>query len=482
MKDYMALQLYNTLVRKKQAFESLHGGKVGLYACGPTVYHFAHIGNMRAYLAWDVLVRVLARRKMKVTHVMNVTDVGHLQNDSDTAEDKLEKAAREEHKTPQQIAEFYTQAFLSDLKKLHIQPPTTLPKASEHIPEMIKLIQKLEKKGYTYTTPHGIYFDVQKFPRYGKISGQNLDQLKAVRESVERDAHKRHPADFRLWQLNQPHHIQQWDSPWGKGYPGWHIECSAMSMKYLGETFDIHTGGMDHVPIHHPNEIAQSEAATGKLFVRFWLHNAFIQIDKNKMSKSLRNIHTLADLEKKGYSALDYRYLVLTTHYRSELNFTWESIEVAKRTREKWNEFIQRLQKWPTVKTAHDEEVEALIDATAQRVEEHLDDDLNTPLVLADLSDFQRQINIIMAGNLLSKKGASSVLRFLQDINKVLDVFDFTQEEKAVPAHVLQLAHARESARKAKDWKEADRLRHAIEQEGFLVSDTKDGFELAEKK
>ncbi|MBM3281935.1 MAG: cysteine--tRNA ligase, partial [Candidatus Diapherotrites archaeon] len=343
----MPLFLYNTLARQKQEFSTLNNTpKVGLYACGPTVYSYAHIGNFRAYVAWDVLRRVLERNKFKPTHVMNITDVGHLQNDSDTAEDKLEKAAREEKKTPFEIAEFYTKIFLQDASKLHILPPTILCKATDHIPEMIKLIQKLEKKGYTYTTPHGIYFDVQKFPGYGKISGQNLEQLKQVRESVERDPFKHHPADFRLWQLAQPSHAMQWDSPWGRGYPGWHIECSAMSMKYLGETFDIHVGGNDHIPIHHPNEIAQSEGATGKPFVRFWLHNSFMKVDGSKMSKSLGNVYTVSDLEKRGFSPVDYRYLLLTAHYRSELNFTFDSLSAAQRARNSWNEFIRRLQKY----------------------------------------------------------------------------------------------------------------------------------------
>lgn len=475
----MPLFFYNTLTRQKQEFASLSGGpKIGLYVCGPTVYSYAHIGNFRAYLAWDVLRRVLERNKFKPLHVMNITDVGHLQNDSDTAEDKMEKAAREEKKSPFEIAEFYTKIFLSDSKKLHILPPTILCKATDHIPEMIKLIQKLEKKGLTYSTPHGIYFDVQKFPGYGKISGQNLEQLKAVRESVERDPFKHHPADFRLWQLAQPTHAMQWDSPWGKGYPGWHIECSAMSMKYLGESFDIHCGGMDHIPIHHPNEIAQSEGATGKPFVRFWLHNSFIKVDANKMAKSLRNIYTISDLEKEGFSALDYRFLVLTAHYRSELNFTFDSLRAAQRTRNSWNDFIRRVQKLDEKEAQPNGEIKEFLKLILAKIDEAFNDDLNTPTALAVLSEFQRRVNGWMDAHQLSKSDSRQVLDLLKNANQILDVFDFEMKEYTIPAHVLRLASEREQARKSKDWKKSDELRFTIEKEGYMITDSKDGFEI----
>lgn len=476
----MPLFFYNTLTRQKQEFTSLSGGsKVGVYVCGPTVYSYAHIGNFRAYIAWDVLRRVLERNKFNVVHVMNITDVGHLQNDSDTAEDKMEKAAREEKKTPQEIAQFYTHVFLQDSKKLNILPPAILCKATDHIQEMIKLIQKLEKKGLTYATPHGIYFDVQKFPSYGKISGQNLEQLRAVRESVERDPFKKHPADFRLWQLAQPTHAMQWDSPWGKGYPGWHIECSAMSMKYLGETFDIHCGGMDHISIHHPNEIAQSEGATGKPFVRFWLHNSFIKVDSNKMAKSLRNIYTISDLEKEGFSALDYRFLVLTAHYRSELNFTFDSLRVAQRTRATWNDFIRRVQKYDGKNV--NVEMKEYLKLTQAKVDEAFNDDLNTPIALAVLSEFQRKINSWMDSNEMSKSDARQVIELLKKTNQVLDVFDFEMKEYTIPAHVLKLAHEREAARKSMDWKKSDEIRSTIEKEGYLITDSKEGFEIKPK-
>lgn len=447
-----------------------------MYVCGPTVYHFAHIGNMRAYVTWDILRRVLERNQFKVSHVMNITDVGHLQADADDTEDKMEKAAKEEHKTPQQIARFYTDAFMADMHALNNKDPTTICKATGHIEEMIKLIQKLEKNGYTYITENGVYFHVQKFAKYGKFSQMSIDQLKGARDDVVRDPEKKHPADFRLWQLNQPHHVQQWDSPWGKGYPGWHIECSAMSMKYLGNTFDIHTGGIDHIFPHHQNEIAQSEGATGKTYADYWLHNAFMLVNGNKMSKSLRNIYTITDLKKKGFDPLSYRYLLLTTHYRSEINFTWESIEVAQKTRKNWNAFIKRLQKY-TGKTPNPGIKELILDAE-EKVNAQFNDDLNTSLALATLSDFSRKINEWLGNETMSKADARKVLAFIEDINNVLGVFDFDQDDGVVPAHVIKFAKDREAARKAKDWKKSDELRDQIAMEGFAITDTKNGFEL----
>ncbi|QQR92288.1 MAG: cysteine--tRNA ligase [Candidatus Iainarchaeum archaeon] len=472
----MVIQFYNTLSRSKELFHKEPGQKVGMYCCGPTVYYFAHIGNLRPYVAWDVLRRLLEQRKFKVTHVMNITDVGHLVSDDDSGEDKIEKTAREQQKSPEEIADFYTDAFLYDLEKMRVQLPHHLVKARKHIPEMIALIQKLEKKGYTYTTPSGVYFDTQKFPQYGKMANLNMDELKAVRQDVERDDAKKHPADFRLWQLNQPHHLQQWDSPWGRGYPGWHIECSAMSMKYLGEHFDIHTGGNDHINIHHPNEIAQSEAATGKKFADYWLHSAFMRIDNQKMSKSLKNVYLIRDIENHQLKPLAYRFLLLTTHYRSELNFTWESIRAAQTTLDKWNEFIQRLQKYAGAHSNN--EINALIAQAKEKVEASFDDDINTAEALGELSQFQRRVNGLMDQQKLSKADTRKILEFLQDVDEVLGVFDFAQQETIIPANVLQLAQQREAARKSKDWAQSDALRAQIEKEGFAVLDTKEGFEL----
>lgn len=475
----MSLRLYNTMIRKKQDFSPAKS-KIGLYACGPTVYHYAHIGNFRAYVTWDILHRILVRRKYMLLHVMNITDVGHLQADADDTEDKMEKAAREEKKSPMQIADFYTRVFLEDLDKLNVIRPGIICRATDHIPEMIRLIQRLEKKGFTYLTANGVYFDVQKFRGYGKFAGISLDQLKGVREDVARDPEKRHSADFRLWQLNQPSHAMQWDSPWGSGYPGWHIECSAMAMKYLGESFDIHAGGMDNLFPHHQNEIAQSEGATGKTFASVWMHVTFMLVNGQKMSKSLHNTYSIADLEKRGFSGLDFRYLLLTTHYKSEMNFTWDSLEVAQKTRKSWNGFIQRLQKYTGTKSSDEAArfMDELKKEIIPRIEGFFDDDLNTSMVLAQLFEVQKSVNSLMESKGLSKSDVRKIIELLKDTDEVLGVFDFEQKTHSIPAHVLKLAKERDDARKAKDWKKADALRSELTKEGYTVVDTSDGFEI----
>ena len=325
------MKLYNTLFKKKEEFKPL-GKEVGLYCCGPTVYHFAHIGNLRSYIFEDVLKRTLLFNEFKVNHVMNITDVGHLTSDSDTGEDKMLKGAKREKKTVYEVAEFYTQAFKEDLRKLNFILPNHFPKATEHIKEQIKLIQKLEKKGFTYIAGGNVYFDTSKLDDYGKLA--RLDLNAETKSRVEKDANKKNSHDFVLWFTKSKFKDQEmkWESPWGEGYPGWHIECSAMSTKYLGEQFDIHCGGIDHIPVHHTNEIAQSESATGKKpWVKYWLHNEFLVLSKGeKMAKSGENFITLTVLEEKGYSALDYRYFCLGTHYRNPLMFSFEAMDSAK--------------------------------------------------------------------------------------------------------------------------------------------------------
>ncbi|MBP5193636.1 MAG: cysteine--tRNA ligase, partial [Clostridia bacterium] len=291
------MKLYNTLTRQKEEFSTLDGtNKVRMYSCGPTVYNYAHIGNLRTYIFMDLLRRCLKYEGYKIKGVMNITDVGHLLSDGDDGEDKMQKAAREQNKDPYEIAAYYTSVFFEDLKKLNIERPELTPKATDHIADMQKYVEGLVEKGVAYETDDGVYFDIEKFPSYGKLSGIKLeDQLSGAR--VEVNGEKRHPADFALWKKAPKEHIMQWDSPWGKSYPGWHIECSAMSKKYLGEVFDIHTGGVDHIPIHHENEIAQSESLTGKNPARFWMHGEFMLVDGGKMSKSLGNTYTIAQLE-----------------------------------------------------------------------------------------------------------------------------------------------------------------------------------------
>ncbi len=317
------LKLYNTLTREKEEFHPIKQNVVTMYSCGPTVYNYAHIGNLRTYVFMDMLRRSLRYCGYKIKGVMNITDVGHLLSDADDGEDKMEKAAKEQKKTPREIADYYTEIFFKDLTRLNIGKPEIIAKATEHIPDMISYVQDLVKKGYGYETSDGIYFDIAKFDGYGKLSRLNLDeQIAGAR--VEVNTEKRHPADFALWKKAEKNHIMQWESPWGMGYPGWHIECSAMSRKYLGVTFDIHTGGVDHIPVHHENEIAQSEAREDTKTVNTWMHGEFMLVDGGKMSKSLGNTYTIDNLIERGYSPLAFRYFCLNAHYRKKLNFTFE--------------------------------------------------------------------------------------------------------------------------------------------------------------
>lgn len=337
----MSVQLYNSLTRKVEEFKPINQNEVLVYTCGPTVYSRAHIGNLRYLVFTDLLRRVLKSNKYNVKQVMNITDVGHLTDDGDLGEDKLEKAyklAQTEGRklTIWDIANAFTDFFVQDRDLLNVEPPEYFVKATENVPEMIEIIKTLESKGYAYVTEKAVYFDTSKFIDYTELSGLNLEELKEkAREEVVTDSNKRNPADFRLWQLDQPDHSMQWDSPWGKGFPGWHIECSAMAMKYLGEQIDIHTGGVDHISVHHTNEIAQSECATGKKFANYWLHCNFLKVDGAKMSKSLGNVYVLTDIIEKGYSPMDLRYLFLAAHYRFPQNFTIKALDAAKNAREK---------------------------------------------------------------------------------------------------------------------------------------------------
>ncbi|MEG2274661.1 MAG: cysteine--tRNA ligase, partial [Clostridia bacterium] len=323
------LKIYNTLTRQKEDFKPIDDKKVCMYSCGPTVYSYAHIGNLRTYIFMDIFRRVLKYDGYKLKGVMNITDVGHLLNDSDDGEDKMEKASKEQKKTPLEIADFYSKVFFDDLDKLNIGKPEIIAKATEHIPDMIEYVEELVKAGYAYEIDDGIYFDISKFECYGKLSRLNLEEQQAGAR-VEVNSQKRHPADFAVWKKADPQHIMQWQSPWGMGYPGWHIECSAMSRKYLGQVFDIHTGGVDHIPVHHENEIAQNEALAGKKTVNYWVHGEFMLVNNGKMSKSLGNTYRISQLEEMGYCALDFRYFCLNAHYRKKLNFTFEGMDAAK--------------------------------------------------------------------------------------------------------------------------------------------------------
>jgi len=484
------LQLYNTLTRQKEEFKPIKDDHVRQYDCGPTVYMYPHIGNMWRYVMSDVLRRALEYNGYKVRQVMNITDVGHLTDEdlaADTGEDKVEAAARREKKTPQEIAEFYTQAFLKDLDSLNIQLPHFMPKATEHIPEMIALIQRLEERGHVYRAGNYVVFDIAKFHDYGKLSGKDLDELR-VGARLEPVEGKKNPFDFALW-IVDPKHLMRWDSLWGTGYPGWHIECSAMSMKYLGEQLDIHTGGQDNIFPHHENEIAQSEAATGKQFVKYWLHAGFLTVDGRKMSKSKGNLYRLEDLQERGFEPLAFRYLCLTTHYRKPLNFTWEGLEAAKKALKRLREFVsensensvsQRIRA-PENQSAGKSDVSDTLthrrsDAPSysefseyrQRFNEAIDDDLNMPQALAVVWDLVKSAR---AGETLSPVAH----KLLQDFDRVLGLDLFSAPAQTIPQVIKQLVDEREKHRLAGHFDESDKIRQRILDLGYTLEDTLTG-------
>lgn len=452
------LKLYNSLSKTVETFAPLNPPHVGMYTCGPTVYQFAHIGNFRAYAMADILVRTLKANDYSVNFVMNITDVGHLVSDADTGEDKLEKSAKKEGKTAWEVAEFYTEAFLKDYEALNLTEPTTLAKATEHIKEQIELIQQLEQNGYTYVISDGVYFDTSKFKEYGQLS--SIDQVKEGAR-VEINEEKRNPRDFALWKFSPAGETRQmeWESPWGKGFPGWHIECSAMSMEYLGESFDIHTGGIDHKEIHHPNEIAQSEGATHKQFVKYWVHCAFMLVAGQKMSKSLGNIYRLYDIEKEGYDVMSLRYLYMQTHYRQEMNFTFASLEASQNALKKLR---QEILSW--------EEPSGSCSEFEQRFLEAINDDMNMPQALAVMWDLVKSDN---------PSGAKAKSLFKMDEVLGLDLqaksFSAKQEQGIVPEHITALVAERETLRREKRFNAADQLRAKILKLGYEIEDTKKG-------
>jgi len=456
------LKLFNTASRQKEEFHSLEPGKAGLYTCGPTVYHYAHIGNLRTFLFEDLLVRVLIRAGYTVNHVMNITDVGHLVSDADTGEDKMEKGAAREGKTAWEIADYYTQTFLEDLKKLNCRTPDIIPKATDHIQEMIVLIGQLEKKGYTYQTADGIYFDTRKFDRYPDFARLDVENLEAG--SRVKMGEKKSPTDFALWKFSPPDQKRQmeWESPWGKGFPGWHIECSAMAMKYLGETFDIHCGGKDHVPVHHTNEIAQSECATGVPFAKVWMHAEFLTEQSGKMSKSKDDFLRLKLLEDRGFDPLHFRFLCFQAHYRTELQFDWTSLEAA---RAGYEGLINRLRDWEKIEPLPGRELERLMEP----IEVALFDDLNSPRALGIF--FETLKDPSKAAEL--KKG----LLLEMDSLLALGVQSRLEDESNEPVDdgIADLMKQRELARKEKRWSDSDRLRDEILRRGYRVEDTSSG-------
>lgn len=455
------LKVYNTLTRRKEEFVPLNDKVVTMYSCGPTVYSYAHIGNMRAYLFMDSVRRTLKYNGYKLKGVMNITDVGHLLSDGDDGEDKMEKASREQQKSVYEIAAIYTDAFMKDLAKLNIGKPEIIAKATDHINDMIKYVEALVEKGYGYETSDGIYFDISKFREYGKLSGLDLEGQRAGAR-VDVNDEKRNPADFALWKKAPKEHIMQWESPWGMGYPGWHIECSAMSRKYLGDTFDIHTGGVDHIPVHHENEIAQSEALVGHKTVDYWMHVEFMQVDGGKMSKSLKNTYTVSELEQKGYSAMAFRYFCLNTHYRKKLNFTFEGMDAAKTA---YSRLLAAVHSHKGGKSFDEEAVKKYDELFTEAI----NDDINIPLGLGVL------------WNMLKEKPSQAIYDLAMKFDKVLGLALDTEsapEKVEAPEEVIKLAELRLKARKDKDWAQSDVLREQISKLGYQIIDKKDGYDI----
>ncbi len=452
------MRLYNTLSRKIEEFAPLNPPNVGVYACGPTVYDYTHIGHLRKYVGDDILRRVLEASGYKVKHVMNITDVGHLVSDEDSGEDKMEKGARESNRTVWEVAKFYEDYFWESVQTVNIERPNIVAKATEHIKEQIKLIEKLEKNGFIYITDHAIYFDISKFPDYTKLSGQKLEDKETSRQDVFIDLQKKNPQDFALWFFTVGHfkdHSMRWPSPYGEGFPGWHIECSAMSMEYLGDSFDIHTGGIDHIPVHHTNEIAQSEAATGKMFVKYWVHHNFLIVDSEKMSKSKKNFYRIEEVLEKGFEPIALRYLFLTAHYRDKLNFTWESLGAAENA---LNNLKEEIRNW--------EEPEEKTGEYYQKFLEVLNNDLNTPQAIAVLWEMVKSDN-----------PTSAKAKTILEMDKILGLGlqEYLGKKLEVPEEVMKLVHKREQARGKGYFKESDKLRKQIKKLGFEVEDTPNG-------
>ncbi len=476
----MPLKLYNTMSRKKEQFKPLHGSGARIYTCGLTVYDYAHIGNLRAYITWDLLKRILKMNSFKVKHVMNYTDVGHLVSDDDEGEDKMEKGARRERKTAWEIADFYIKAYDEDARKLGIVEPDFRPRATEHIKEMIEMIKVLEKKGFTYIIDDGVYFDTSKLSDYGKLARLNKEGLKAgIR--VEMAEGKKNPTDFALWKFSpkDKKRDMEWDSPWGKGFPGWHLECSVMASKYLGETLDIHCGGVDHIPVHHTNEIAQSEAASGKKFSNMWVHNEFLVVDGKKMSKSLGNFYTLRDLEEKGFSPTAFRYLILSAHYRSKMNFTLESLKDSQNAVESMNNFFSRLD--DSGKDAEEnKKIFKELEKARKVFESSLNDDMNTPNALAAVFGLMKFVNKEIEAGKADRKSLEAVKKFMASFNEIFGIIDSNKE--AVPSDILKLAEERERMRREKKFREADELRNEIRNKGYALEDSENGVKIKKIK
>ncbi len=463
----MDIYFYNTLTRKKDKFVPIDPNEVRIYSCGPTVYKDATIGNMRTNIFQDVLRRVLKYNGYKIKHVMNITDVGHLVSDGDEGEDKMIKSAREEHKTPLEIAEHYTKLFFQDLKDLNIETPEIICKATDHIPEMLEYVKKLMENGYAYETSTAIYFDISKLDKYPILSNLNIEEQKAGAR-VDVDPEKRNPYDFALWIKAPENHLMKWDSPWGPSYPGWHIECSAMGQKYLGEQFDIHTGGIDLIPTHHENEIAQSKGACGKIPANYWLHGEYLLINGGKMSKSLGNVYLIKDIKDRGYDPIVYKLLCYSCSYRIKLNFTWEGMEATSKSLERLRNGYKTHKEG---KEKLDEEDRKKLEEIEHNFHEAINDDMNMPLAMSYVWEAVRY-------NKKSSEVADLLLKFDTVLGLKIDK-EPEQEEVEIPKEILDLMEQRKQARQEKNWAESDRLRDLIKEKGYEVKDTKDGMSIS---
>ncbi len=456
------LQLYDTYTRSIRQFQSLQPGQVGMYACGPTVYDYAHIGNLRTYIFEDILRRTLEFNGYKVKHVVNITDVGHLVSDADTGEDKMEKGAKKVGRTAWEIAAMFTQAFKEDIKHLNIKEPTIWCRATDHIVDMLQFIECIERNGYTYHTSDGIYFDTSKQPDYGYLGRLDIEGLQAgARVDL---GEKKHPTDFALWKFSpkDQHRQMEWDSPWGIGFPGWHIECSAMSVKYLGKFFDIHCGGEDHITVHHTNEIAQTEACYGTHLANFWMHGHFLQLDAEKMSKSAGEFLRLQSLIDRGYDPLAYRFFCMSAHYRAKLNFTWESLDGAAVSLDRLRNLVYELGE------AGEPDPEWI-----DRFISEMNDDLNMPRALAVVWE-------LLKSDIPAKVKKGTILVYDQILG--LGLADYRPPVESIPDEIIALANQRQMARSEKNWALADSIRMEINQKGYEIEDTPQGPKIKRKR
>ena len=453
----MDIYFYNTLTHSKDKFKPLDEKEVKIYSCGPTVYKDATIGNMRTNIFQDNLRRTLEYNGFKVKQAMNITDVGHLVSDGDEGEDKMIKSAKQEGKTPLEIANYYTKLFFRDLERLNIEIPEIICKATDNIQDMLKVVEELVKKGYAYETSTAIYFDISKLDKYPVLSNLDVENQKAGAR-VEVDTEKRNLHDFAVWIKAPENHLMKWDSPWGPSYPGWHIECSVMSQKYLGEVFDIHTGGIDLIPTHHENEIAQSKGMCGKIPAHYWMHGEFLLINGGKMSKSLGNVYLLQDIVDRGYDPLVYKLFCYSIQYRKKLNFTWEGMDSAKtaldRLREAYQKHLNGTEDVP----------EELISKYEKDFNEAINDDLNMPVAMSVVWEVAKRTE-------KSKKLAELLKKF----DRVLGIKIDEYKEEKIPEDIKELLTKRAEARKNKDWTESDKLRDLIKEKGYIVKDSKEG-------